>query len=392
MNHTLLLLLLTFIESFATICVERGIYFFSHERLGFRDTDNLWLALAFGAAYVCGALSSHRLCRRFGERRLLLMTICGQLLLHVSLAALSVPWAVYAFSMLLGFLNGAKWPVVESYISAGKAPSHQARAIGRFNVSWALSVPLALVTVGPLVEHWPAGLFLVPACVNLVALGLVWPLVRRPLHLLATSEHRPSQQQIARLEALLTSNRWLMLASYSTLFLLAPLLPRVLSDLKVSAALSPGLSGLMDVMRLMAFIILGVWTGWHGKLWPVMASMLIMPISLFMTLFGGHLGIVLAGEVAFGLSAGLVYYASLYYAMVVVNASVEGGGAHEGLIGLGFALGPAAGLASVWLQPVLHSELLGAAVGIGPLLAACTVGACLPLWRARRLLGRKAGT
>ena len=82
---------------------------------------------------------------------------------------------------------------------------------------------------------------------------------------------------------------------------------------------------------------------------------------------------MLAGEVAFGLAAGLTHYAALYYAMVVKNASVDAGGAHEGLIGLGFTAGPAAGLAGRALVP--GSYVLGTLAGIGPLLAVCTAGA-----------------
>ena len=48
---------------------------------------------------------------------------------------------------------------------------------------------------------------------------------------------------------------------------------------------------------------------------------------------------MVAGELLFGWAVGEVYFAALYYAMVVQNASVEAGGGHERIIGLGFALG-----------------------------------------------------
>ncbi len=67
----------------------------------------------------------------------------------------------------------------------------------------------------------------------------------------------------------------------------------------------------------------------------------------------------------------MVYYSSLYYAMIVKNASVEAGGGHEGLIGAGFALGPVAGLVGVALQPALGSAVLGMVLGVGPVFVAC---------------------
>jgi hypothetical protein len=54
---------------------------------------------------------------------------------------------------------------------------------------------------------------------------------------------------------------------------------------------------------------------------------------------------VLAGLVCLGVGLGVVYYAALYYAMAVGHAQVDAGGTHEALIGAGYTVGPAAGLA-----------------------------------------------
>ncbi|MCY2926447.1 MAG: hypothetical protein NT031_13600, partial [Planctomycetota bacterium] len=148
----------------------------------------------------------------------------------------------------------------------------------------------------------------------------------------------------------------------------------ILDDLgyRVSA---PALSSLMDVVRLGTFAVLGFWPGWHDRRWPVVAGMIGLPVGFLLAVSGANLPIVLAGEVAFGLAAGMVYYAAIYYAMVVKNASVAAGGGHEGLIGLGFAIGPLAGLAGVALHDAVHSALLGTLLGALPVLLLCTGGA-----------------
>jgi predicted MFS family arabinose efflux permease len=153
-NRLKRLLLITFIESFATICVERGIYFFTNERLGFSDTDNLWLALAFGLAYVAGSFVSHRVSVRISEKSLLLATLVGQVLTHLALVFWPGAAVVFVASTLIGGLNGLKWPVVESFISAGQSPLATARTVGKFNMSWASAVPLALVAAGPMIHSW----------------------------------------------------------------------------------------------------------------------------------------------------------------------------------------------------------------------------------------------
>ena len=109
------------------------------------------------------------------------------------------------------------------------------------------------------------------------------------------------------------------------------------------------------------------------------ACIVFVPVGFFMVMFGGHTATVLAGEIVFGLAAGAVYYAALYYAMVVKHASVDAGGAHESMIGLGFAVGPLAGLIGVWLSGPLGDATLGMIVGVAPLILLCAVGALVPL-------------
>ena len=383
----IVLLLIAFLESFATTCMERGIYFYTHDTLKYADSDNLWLALMFGAVYVAGALSSHAMSKRVGERRVLIAAILAQGVMHVLLACQGSAWSLYACFTILGWLNGAKWPILESYISAGKSGPSQARAISFFNVAWSVSVPLALVGVGLLKQGSVLPLFLVPAGINVLCGAMCLWLTSRPTHLAAGDDQLPSERQTVRLAALLVSNRWLMLASYTILFLLAPLFPSILGRLKMNPEIAPAMSGFIDVMRLAAFLVLGSWAGWHGRTYPIVISLLAMPAGLFMVLFGQNLPVVLVGEVVFGMSAGTIYNAALYYAMAVKNASVEGGAAHEGLIGSGFALGPALGLVSIAILPSVGGEkIVSTLLTVGPVLALCTAAALLPLWRARRQL------
>ena len=89
----------------------------------------------------------------------------------------------------------------------------------------------------------------------------------------------------------------------------------------------------------------------------------------------------LLGEAIFGFAAGLTYSAAIYYAMVVKNASVDAGGVHEGLIGAGFAIGPAMGLAGIAMAPIFGNEMLGVLAGVAVLMAVCAAGALRPLAR-----------
>lgn len=360
-----IILLITFIESFATILLERGVHFYTEEVLGYSESDNLWLGLALGISYIVGAFTSHPIADRIGERRLISLAVLGALAIHVTLMFWQDYAAFITVMIVTGMLSGWKWPVIESYIAAGRTPKQQARAIAMFNVSWATSVPLALVAVGLLVDTGsPMAIFLTAAICNAAVLALLTRINPEPIHLEHDHPERPVEHEIAWYQRLLSASRWTMLGSYALLFLLSPLMPFIFADLGYDARSGAWFSSLMDVMRLVAFIAMGIWIGWHGMMSPIVVSIVAMPVGFVMILLGPNLATVIAGEIAFGLSSGICYYASLYYAMVVKNASVDAGGAHEGLIGIGFALGPMMGL-------------LGLALGDGSSLS--TAGVSL-LW------------
>lgn len=378
------ILILSFVESFATILLERAIYFFSHERLGFTETQNLALALSFGVTYTLGAVFSHKLSGRFGERRALFFIVLSLLALHVLIAAAPAGAVLVLGFAAVGLFEGAKWPIVESYVAAGLEPAEQLAAVGRFNVSWALAVPLALALSGPLIASGqPASLFAVAALANVLALALLFGLPAAATHLAASHPSRPIAVALEQYKWLLASSRWTMLSGYSLMFLLAPLLPEVFRRLDRPVAEATLWASCMDAVRVLTFAILAALPGWHGRPTPLLLSALGLPLGFAAIVFGPSLPIVVVGEIAFGVFAGVAYYAALYYALVVDNASVDAGGTHEGLIGLGLVLGPGVGLIGQWVARSGGSYLAGVLVGAGPLVLLCWLGSLRSLLRVR---------
>jgi len=380
------LLLISFVESFVTTLIERGLYFYSHDRLGFTDAENLGLALGFGTAYAVGALASHAAARRLSEKRLLVLTLVGQFLAHATLFLWPQSVVLAVVNTLIGGLNGLKWPVIESYVSAGRTPAAQASTVGRFNLAWASAIPVALVAAGPLIGFWSPSLFATAGLLNLVSLALVLPIERRPAHLAADHPERPTPAAMARYRGLLASSRSLMLCSYSLMWVLAALLPRVFAVLAVSVAAATALSGLLDVFRGLTFLALHLYVGWHNRGWPLVVGIFLVPSGFFLAIFGPSVPVVLAGELLFGLGAGMTYYSALYYAMIVKNAAVEAGGAHEGIIGIGFVIGPLSGLLGAALAPSVGGPLPGMLVGMGPLILVCVAGA---IWFLAKVARRR---
>jgi hypothetical protein len=371
---------LSFLESFSTILLERAIYFFSHERLHYSERENLALALCFGATYTLGAARSHALSHRLGERRALGLTLAGLLVLHGLLA----PGGVYlpvGFA-LVGLLEGAKWPIVESYVAAGLGPEAQQRAVGQFNVCWASAVPLALALSGPLIgSGQPGALFVLATLLNAGSLLLLPRFPTRVEHMAASHPSRPLGAALDRYRALLSSSRWSMLSSYALMFLLAPLLPEVFRRLGCSVQRATLWASCLDAVRLATFAYLALLPGWHGRRGPLLLSSVGLPLGFCAIVFGGTLPSVLFGELIFGVLAGISYYAALYYALVVQNASVDAGGTHEGLIGIGLVAGPAVGLIGHALADAGASYRAGILAAALPFMLACWFGALRSLAR-----------
>jgi hypothetical protein len=238
----------------------------------------------------------------------------------------------------------------------------------------------------------PPLLFALPALLNLSALWLIRPVAAHPMHLASDHPQRPSPQRLARLAVLVVASRWLMLFSYVAMFVLAPLMPGIFARLGFDVRSAPALSGVIDLVRVLAFLLLASWQGWHERTWPITWSLLGLPLGLAMTASGAGLAVVLIGELIFGFSAAAIYAAAMYSAMVVKNAAVSAGGGHEGLIGLGFAIGPGAALLGMLLSPLfagshlaatlVPAEILGVLAGVAPVFIICAVGALAALYKA----------
>jgi MFS family permease len=374
------ILTFAFTESVATILLERALYFYTRDRLGFSDLENLWLALAFGATYTVGAALSHWVANRTSEKQILVGTMAAFLILHLALAVYPKSAAIVAAFAVIGGFQGLRWPVAESYASAGLAPREQASVIGLYNIAWASAVPVALVASGPLIGLGKPFLFFgAAAVINVVGILLVLALPSRPLHDAPAADGQKAPELPTSYTRLLLSARWSMFSSYALLFLMAPLMPRVFEDLGESVERATGWAAALDVVRVVAFAALGRFTAWHGKALPLAVAIVGIPVSFVLSLFGPTLAVVVLGEVLFGAFSALVYYAALYYAMATTNASVDAGGVHEALIGLGFALGPILGIIAHAIQGVAHGYVPAMAIALGPLVLLAAIRAALAL-------------
>lgn len=380
---------LTFLESIAATLIQRGLYFYTHEQLGFGQSQNLWLAFGFGAVYVVGAFVSHGAARRWGERRLLFGCLFGLLALHVVMALFAGPITLVIAVLGTAVIQGMKWPIVESYVSAGLSPKRLLKVLGRYNVTWAIAGFAAIGCTGLILSTGvPSLFFWCPALLNVLGIVIALRLPQAPLHLEHSHPERPAAGELVKLRGLLGSARWSMMGSYALLYVLAPLMPSLLERLGLSVAQAAPVASVLDAVRVVAFGLFGAWAGWHGGRLPMWLTMAALPLGFLLILLGDSLPLLILGELIFGLAAGFAYTAALYYALLAENASVDAGGAHESLIGIGIGIGPLSGLAG---QLLVGQQLPFAAGALGPfvalafttmpIMAICAVGALRSLTR-----------
>jgi MFS family permease len=390
------LFVLTFVESIAATLIQRGLYFYTHEQLGFSETHNLWIAFGFGVTYIAGAMVSHGVTKRLGERGLLLACLVGLLALHALMAVWAAPFVLIASVFGTAIVQGLKWPVVESYVSAGRAPKELLPILGRYNVTWATAGFAAIGVTGLVVGTGiPSLFFWLPAALNVIAIAIALKLPATPQHLDHQHPERPAEHELTSMRALLGSARWSMIGSYALLYVLAPLMPSLLEHLGLSVRVAAPVASLLDAVRVVSFGVFGWWAGWHGKRLPLWLTIAALPGGFILILLGDSLPLVIVGELIFGGAAGFAYMAALYYALVAENASVDAGGAHESLIGIGIGLGPLSGLAGQLLVgqrvPFTAGTALGPFVALAvttlPIMAVCALGSLRSLVR---LPGRPA--
>ncbi|MFG0331688.1 MAG: MFS transporter [Phycisphaerales bacterium] len=367
------------LASLTTGMVQHGLYFLAHEILGFDDAMNLVLALALFIPYVPGALLAGTVARRFGPRRTVIAAMIVMGLSMVALAISPTRLMLFIAAPLYNMLCGLQWPIVESYIAAGRHGKEMRRAIGWFNIVWSVALAPSLWVIGlTLRTGRPTDSFIVVAVAHLLTLAFVAPWPARPIDHDRDEQSRHTGPEYRHL---LVSARILLPLSYVLMNAMSPLLPGTWERLGVVVSVGATLSSTWMSARVVAFALMFWRPGWHGRWGTLLGGGLFTIGGFALVLWAPGVAAVVAGLAAYGIGQGMVYYAALYYGMAVGHAEVESGGAHEAVIGVGYSIGPMLALAARAALPVRPD--LGVLIGVGVLVAAGSLAAFRPYARAR---------
>ena len=371
------------INSFAVVIYFNYLYFFFRDRFGFNDQQNLELAAFIGLIYVFASWQAGKFAHRRGHFTALKIgfgVMASGLAVGSQLS--TVPGAMAAACVVnvgMCFI----WPTLEALVSEG---ANAARAVGIYNIIWAVANALAFFIGGTLIEKFGYRIiFYVPLACMLLQFALVFWLESLQPKKLATEpeinsppaeSHRPAPALAQSFQRL----AWLANPfAYIAINTLIAVLPGVAARFQLSTSLAGFVCSLWCFARVLAFVTLWRWTGWHYRFRWLAGAFALLIIAFTTILLAHTLAWVLLAQIFFGAAIGLIYYSSLFYAMDASEAKSEHGGIHEAAIGAGNCLGPAAGATALWLAP--QNASIGAWTVTGLLL----LGLGGLVWLRRRL-------
>jgi MFS family permease len=397
-------------ESLASIgssLLQVGIFLYTTHYFGWTMRQNFLLACGQGAVYVAGSLSTARVAAWCGGRRRALIVIYAVLTalsLLAALAAKSPPLLVAAVLAYILFSAG-NWPAVESLVTAGADAHAMSRRVGAYNLVWSATNFVTFATSGTIIEHWQAGMFVVPAVVHAISMGLMIG-YRGDGGAAAGggsgggaadaegADHAHVEPEPALL-ARRTLAMWLARISLPATYVVSISMMAMMPSLPVMRQLDPAWATLVSstwmLARFFSFVVLGATVWWHTRPQLLLASAVLMLVAFIgvttrptdLVAAGAaampyhvDLGSMIAWQLLLGCAMGVIYAGSLYFGMVLSDGSTEHGGYHEALIGLGSILGPGTAALTQWRWPDnVRAGVIAVSSIIGLSVAASVVAA-----------------
>jgi predicted MFS family arabinose efflux permease len=349
------------INSFAATFYLYYLFFLMRDEFGFQARDNLWLTAAHGFVYLLASWQGGKFIQRrgcFAALKLGFAGMGGGLLLGCLIPGVTGQMlAVLAWTVPLCLI----WPALETLVTEGEDYAGTARMVGRYNVVWASTNALAFFSGGWLWQQWGrTGLYGI--CLTLIVSQFLLTLwLERQARRVAPANQSTAlaahQPEAAAFRQAISPKGFLHLAwlanpfAYVAINTLAANIPQLAEKFSLSPAQAGMFCSLWFFARMMAFIGLWRWTGWHYRFRWLLAGYLTLLVGFMLIMLAPQLWLVLVAQVIFGAAIGLMYYSSLFYAMDLGESKGEHGGLHEAAIGLGVCIGPAVGAAALQLAP-----------------------------------------
>ena len=353
------------------------LFFLARDEFHFTSRGNLYLTAVHGAVYVVASWQGGKFAQRYGYFTALRFGFVGMI------AGLLTGWlvpGVIGQVLALALWTAPlclTWPTLEALVTEGEDFHGTARMVGIYNVVWSAGTALAYCFGGWLWERFGRqGLYGIPLGLLFGQLALTLWLERaaakvpRPVRP-AEPAHRP---EAAVWKQVLPPERFLQMAwlanpfAYVAINTVGAVIPQLAERFQMSATQSGLFCSLWFYVRMVAFVLLWQWTGWHYRFRWLLGAFLALIAGFAAMLLAPQFWVIIVAQVLCGLATGLIYYSSLFYSMDVGDAKGEHGGLHEAAIGAGVCGGPLLGAVALSVAPAApHAGALAVTglLGIG---------------------------
>jgi predicted MFS family arabinose efflux permease len=377
------------LNSFATILFFNYLYFFMRDRFEFGDRRNLLLAAWLGLTYTIAAWQAGKFAHRCGYFTALKIGF-GLMILGLAVGSqlASAPGVILAATVTnigMCFI----WPTLEALVSESEPPAGVPRAVGIYNIVWAVTNALAFFIGGTLVEKFGfKSIFYLPLAIMLTQLALTLWLQNHANETarasagepIAAPPPDPARPSPAQAKSFLRMSWLANPFAYIAINTLIAVTPGLAAKFHVSPMFAGFVWSLWCFVRLGAFVVLWRWTDWHYRFRWLAASFAVLILSFATILLSPNLVVLIVAQIFFGGAIGLIYYSSLFYSMDGGSAKSEHGGIHEAAIGLGNCVGPAIGAAALEFLPQYANS---GAIAVSVLLLGGFGGLCA-IWKTAK--------